>query len=161
MRNIKQQRGSYIVEFAISATVFMYLLFAAVEVGRLMYTWSALNLATQRGARVAAVCPLYDEKINQIAIFETGDGTGSTIIPGVNTSHISVQYLDEGGAQTDEYLDISYVTVSIANYTHNLLIPLFLPEAATNNILSPSFTTTLPVESLGYDPSSESRTCFI
>ena len=161
MKNIKQQRGSYIVEFAISATVFMYLLFAAVEVGRLMYTWSALNLATQRGARVAAVCPLHDEKINQIAIFETGDGMGSTIIPGVNTSHISVQYLDEGGAQTDEYLDISYVTVSIANYTHNLLIPLFLSEAAANNILSPSFATTLPVESLGYDPSSESRTCFI
>ena len=158
--NKSQQSGAYIVEFAYSIGIFMFLLFAVIETGRILYTWSALTLVTQRGARVAAVCPVHDELIAQIAVFGGSNGNASTIIPGVGADNISVSYLDESGAASVAYENIAYVNVSIINYTHKLLIPLFLNESIARNILAPTFSTTLSVESLGYDPSSESRVCF-
>lgn len=160
MSSASRQKGAYTVEFAFSIGIFMFLLFAVVETGRLLYTWSALTLVTQRGARVAAVCPLNDEMIAKIAVFGAGDNNASTIIPGVEADNISLSYLTDSGAPSTAYEDIAYVNVSVINYTHELLIPLFLDENFARSILAPSFSTTLPVESLGYNPSSESRVCF-
>ncbi len=161
MKPLHYQRGSYIVEVAIAGAIFMFMLFAVVEIGRAVYTWSALNLATQRGARVAAVCPVDDPAVRRIAIFGTGENTGSTLVPGLDSSHIAVSYLDEGGAETIDYQSISYVRVSISNYTHSLLIPVLLSETVANNLLSPTFATTLPAESLGYEPDGNTRVCFV
>lgn len=158
--DIRQQAGAYTVEFAFSIGIFMFILFGVIEVGRILYTWSALTLVTQRGARVAAVCPLNDALIAQIAVFATNSNNDSRIIPGVSTNNISLSYLDEAGAPSAAYEDITYVSVSIIDYTHELLIPLFINENIAGNILAPTFSTTLPVESLGYNPSSESRVCF-
>ncbi len=158
--NINNQRGSYSVEFAFSIGIFLFLLFGVIETGRLLYTWSALNLVTQRGARIAAVCPVNDELIAQIAVFGTGGNNASQIIPGVGADNIAINYLDESGASTTTYEEITYVNVSITGYTHELLIPTFFSENLERNIISPTFSTTLPVESLGYNPTSESRVCF-
>ena len=158
--HLHRQRGSYSVEYAFSIGIFLFLLFAIIETGRILYTWSALNLVTQRGARVATVCPVNDELIAQIAVFGTGENNASKIIPGVDSGNISLSYFDEVGAPSSAYADIKYVNVSITDYTHELLIPLILNESTVNNLLAPTFSTTLPVESLGYNPSSESRVCF-
>jgi len=155
-----KQRGAYTVEFAFAVGIFMFLLFGIIETARLLYTWSALTLVTQRGARVAAVCPIDDELIAQIAVFGANGNPASKIIPGVSTENIALSYMDEDGAPSAAYSKIAYVNVSVVNYTHELLIPMFLSEDNARNILSPSFSTTLPVESLGYNPTSESRVCF-
>ena len=157
---INRQRGAYTVEFAFSIGIFLFLLFAIIETGRLLYTWSALNLVTQRGARVAAVCPVNDAMIAQIAVFGSNESGASTIIPGVTAGNIALTYYDENGAPSTAYQDITYVNVSIENYTHQLLIPVFFSDNLARNILAPTFSTTLPVESLGYNPSGENRVCF-
>jgi len=158
--NKNRQRGAYTVEFAFAIGIFLFLLFAIIETGRLLYTWSALNLATQRGARVAAVCPINDDLIARIAVFGSSDTGASQIIPGVGADNIALAYFDEDGAPSTSYKDITYVNVSIANYTHELLIPVLLGDDVASNILAPTFSTTLPVESLGYNPSGENRVCF-
>ncbi len=157
---IKQQRGAYTVEFAFAIGIFLLLLFAVIEIGRLFYTWSALNLVTQRGARVAAVCPVNDALIAQIAVFGSNESEVSTIIPGVTSDNVALAYYDENGAPSTAYEDITYVNVSITNYTHKLLIPVFFSDNLARDILAPTFSTTLPVESLGYNPSAENRVCF-
>ena len=156
----KSQSGVYTVEFAFSIAICMFLLFGIIETGRLLYTWSALNLVTQRGARVAAVCPINDEKIAQIAIFANSSTGSSKIIPGVGPENISVSYFDKSGATSTAYEDVVFVNVAITGYTHNLLIPILQSDDMERSILAPSFSTTLPVESLGYDPTSGSRVCF-
>ena len=65
----RQQQGLYIVEFAIVSAVFFFMMFAAMEVARMMFVWSALDSMTQRGARVAAVCPLNDAVVGSVAIY--------------------------------------------------------------------------------------------
>ena len=159
-QNLSKQAGAYIVEVSFTIDIAMFLIFAVIETGRLLYTWSALNLMTQRGARVAAVCPVNDAKIAQIAVFSSEENTGSMIVPGIGSENILISYFDESGADSTAYEDIAYVNVSITGYAHQMLIPLLSSESLSNNILAPTFSTTLPVESLGYDPSSESRVCF-
>lgn len=158
------QRGAYLVEFALTYAVFMFVLLGCVEVARVMYTWSALNHVTQRGARVAAVCPVNDSKIAQIAVFGTQDSDGgstdSSLIPGVTASNISVSYQDEAGNSSTDYAAIRFVTVSVNAYTHQMLIPNLLADFVSPALTAPAFSTTLPVESLGYNPDTETRVCF-
>lgn len=145
--NIKrQQKGLYTVEFAIVAGVFFLMMFGAVEVARLMFTWSALDAMTQRGARIAAVCPLNDAAVEQTAIFD------GNIVPGVTAANISVRYLDEDGAVTAVTGDTRFVEVSIQNYTHQMLIPATVAGFVAPLLTAPPFTTLRPAESLGRNP---------
>lgn len=147
-----RQRGIYVVEFAIVAGVFFFMMFAAIEVARLLFTWSALDAATQRGARVAAVCPLNNARISQVAIFGDGGG-GSTVIPGIEESNIGIRYLTQAGNPTANIANVWYVEVSIQNYQHRMLIPETVANFAAPLLTAPAFTTTRPAESLGRNPS--------
>lgn len=154
MRNLKNrsdQQGVYIVEFTLVAGLFFVMLFGAIEVARLFYTWSALDAMTQRGARVAAVCPMNDPAIAQVAIYGNGGGT-STLVPGVTTANINIQYLAGNGNPTGVRNNVNFVQVSIQNYTHQMLIPQTLAGFFAPLLTSPPFTTSLPSESLGKDP---------
>ncbi len=155
-----RQHGGYIVEFALTYALFMFVLLGCVEVARVMFTWSALNHATQRGARVAAVCPVNDTKIAQIAIFGADGDTASSLIPGINASNILVEYQDASGSDTTDYADIRYVTVSVSAYTHQMLVPELVAGYVSPTISAPAFSTTLPAESLGYNPDTQTRVCF-
>ena len=153
-----KQRGVYIVELAFAAPIFLFMVFCALEVARLMYTWSALDAATQRGARVAAVCPQDDLLVKQIAIF--GDSVNaSAVLPNLTPGDISVAYLDGNGAVSTAYADIRLVQVEVSGYTHQMLIPA-INAFVSPNLLSPTFTATKPSESLGWNPDSDSRVCF-
>ena len=43
--------GQALVEFALVLPIFLLLLFGLIDVGRLVYTWNALNQAAREGAR--------------------------------------------------------------------------------------------------------------
>jgi hypothetical protein len=64
---------------------------------------------------------------------------------------VSVRYLNQNGTEDgideDKQSVIKFVEVSIPDYTHNLIIPLW-----GEPIKAPAFTTTLPSESLGAVP---------
>jgi len=67
---------------------------------------------------------------------------------------VVTRYLDANGGETANYPDIRFVQVAMQNYTHRLLIPAPLPD-----LQLPPFTTTLPAESLGYNPDTGAREC--
>jgi Flp pilus assembly protein TadG len=145
------QRGVTTVEFAIVGLLAMITLFGVLEIARAFFVYNALEEATRRGARVAAVCQVNDPAISEITIFNSSGGSTSAIVSGLTTGNVVVEYLDQTGNilvdPMGSYGLIRYVRVSIAGFTHQLLIPLFASSFTT-----PSFATTLPAESLGVWP---------
>ncbi|MDJ0748011.1 MAG: pilus assembly protein [Woeseiaceae bacterium] len=146
----KSQQGTTTVEFAIVAVAFFTILFGVIEIPRAFFVLNALEEVTRRGARIAAVCPINDPAIRNVALFNaTGDGSASVVLPGLSTSDIVVQYLGADGSAignpNGNFIDIRYVRVSIANtYRTELAIPF-----ANAFFDAPPFSTTLPRESLG------------
>jgi Flp pilus assembly protein TadG len=158
MKGIRQ-RGTTTVEFAIIGTVLMVVVFGVIEFGRALFVINMLTEATRRGARMAAVCPVGDPKPAQVAVFANG-GTNSSLVAGLTTANIQVQYLDTSGAviagpgTAAGFNSIRYVRVSIVGFTQTLLIPLHLTAVPLSG-----FSTTLPRESLGVYPSVGSTPC--
>lgn len=148
MRLVKRQQGTTVVEFALVAVVFFTVLIGLIDLSRLYFDIAALDEATRRGARVAAVCPVNDPMIAQTAVF-SDDGVESALIPGLLTNHVLLQYLNEDGDVVADpagagYGSIRYVRTSIQNFQ----IQMFIPFMA-NLIDMPGMETTIPSESLG------------
>jgi hypothetical protein len=150
--NNKRQSGITTVEFAIVAVVLITVILAVIDISRLFFSVAALNEATRRGARVAAVCPVNDDAIKQIAVFNVSGETGaSAIVGGLETQHIDVEYLDESGGLIDDpspgvgFDEISYVRVRING---GFRLQMFVP-GLTRVFSVPGFAATLPRESLG------------
>lgn len=124
------QRGAAAVEFALIASLLFTLLFGVIEMSRVLFYWNTATEATRLGARLAVVC---DQNTSTIK-------NKMTAMLGVlDPGNISVDYLPSG-------CDINScrsVTVSISGLTVSTLIPL-IPL----NIEMPSFSTTLPRESM-------------
>ncbi len=141
-----RQNGLATVEFALVAFVLFMLMFGVIEIGRGFFVVSALDEATRRGARMAVVCPINDPAIFQAAAFN------NAVIPDLDASDISVEYLDSGGALVANPADptgfrlIRYVRVRVVGYQHQMLIPLVTALAP---FFMPEFATVLPRESLG------------
>ncbi|ABV36977.1 conserved hypothetical protein [Shewanella sediminis HAW-EB3] len=132
------QRGVYAVEFAIVAGVFLMLLFAIIEVGRLMYTYNVLHEASRRAARIAVVCQVTDTDIKNMGLFN-----GIDLIPNLTPANLTISYLDNEGDEATG-MAIVLVRAEIANYQHEFLVP-----GLYRVINSPTFSTYLPRESLG------------
>jgi Flp pilus assembly protein TadG len=146
---MKKMRGVTMVEFAIVAAALMMLLFACLEFGRATYSFAALNEGTRRAARLAAVCPLNDPKIAAAVNFLG--------ISGFTNANVSVNYLDSTGAAlgaAPPVVNVYYVRVGIVGFTIPLAIPMVSPT-----LTSPSFTVTLPAESLGVSNTGVSTAC--
>lgn len=143
-----RQSGLATVEFALVGALFLVVLIGVLEFGRALFVWNTLTEATRRGARLAAVCPLNDPAIANVAVFNAPDASGnSAILHGLNSSHVEIDYLDDSGDVTGTFANIAYVRVRISDYQYTLLIPFF-PLTLT----APEFETTLPRESLGALP---------
>src|SRR5437868_3333825 len=170
----KKERGTSMAEFAVVATFFFMLIFAIIEFGRLLYTHNALTDAARRGARYAVIHQTeagvntdgtpQDAKCvkNAIMYGEThisaypacNPAAGQpTLINGISSATIRVTYtgadLDSNPASPNPYgSNLGTATVTITNYTFNLSIPL-----VHRTLTMPAYTTTLPAESAGFEPS--------
>jgi hypothetical protein len=149
---IRKQRGLASVEAAIVGLVAMITLFGVLEVARVFFVMNALEEATRRGARVAAVCQLNDAAIAEVTVFNpSGGGANSALLSGLTTGNVVVEYLDQAGnvlgAPGGSFGLIRFVRVSIQNFTHQLIIPLL-----ARTFTMPNFATTIPAESLGVWP---------
>ena len=145
----KRQNGMYLVEFAIVGGVFVLILFTLIEFGRALFVMNSLGEATRRGARLAAVCPIGDPAIREVAIFNpSGGGGNSPMIAGLTTGNVAVEYLDINsgviGDPVANFVQIRYVRVRITNFSHTFLIPF-----VNLSLVTPGFPATLPRESLG------------
>lgn len=147
--NRRKQTGLTTVEFAIIGALALLVLFAVIEFGRSMFVLNALAEGTRRGARIAAVCPINDPAIAEVAVFNIpGGGANSPIINGLTTGNVSVEYLDANGIPlvnpAGTFILIRHVRVRIVNFQHQMLIPF-----GTYVFPTPDFATVLPRESLG------------
>lgn len=146
MNSRKGQAGVYSVEFAIVATVVFIIIFACLEVSRLMFTYNVLAEASRRAARLASVCapdtsgsPDAPLALQSLALYD-----GTRIGPDLSTANLNIEYLSLDGTPAATFFDIALVRASIVNYQHSFIVPGL---AFTFN--SPDFSTTLPRESLG------------
>jgi len=141
-----RQHGLTTVEFAIVAAVLFMMIFGVIEAGRAYFVASALDEATRRGARMAAVCPINDPAIAQAAAFN------NTLIPGLDAGDIVVEYLDDSANvvanPTDPagFITIRFVRVRVVGFQHQLFIPLV---SALSQFTMPEYATIIPRESLG------------
>ena len=134
---MRKMQGMVMVEFAIVGGALMMVIFGCLEFGRATYSLAALNEGTRRAARLAAVCPINDPVIVPAVNFMG--------VNGFSASDVTLNYLDANGtvlAGTPASSSVYYVQVSVGGS-----IPLAIP--LLNTAVSPSFTVTLPAESLG------------
>jgi hypothetical protein len=142
MATRRNQQGTTTVEFAIVGLVFFTVLFGIIDLSRIFFSLAALDESTRRGARVAAVCPVDDPLVTQVALF-------NGLVPTLGPQHIAVQYLDEDGAVVGApagagYGSIRFVRVRIENFQLQTVIP-----GLAALLTMPAFETTIPSESLG------------
>ncbi|SFM22704.1 TadE/TadG family type IV pilus assembly protein [Nitrosomonas communis] len=124
------QRGVAAVEFALIASILFTVLIGAMEMSRVLFYWNSATEATRLGARLAVVC-------NQDA---AAIKTKMQAMLGVlGSSNITVDYLPSGCDSNT----CTSITVGITGLTVSTVIP-FVPL----NISMPSFSTTLPRESM-------------
>ena len=155
----KDERGSAVAEFAMVAGLFFMILISIVEFSRLLYTHNALTDAARRGARYAAIHKEADETcVRNVVIYGERHvdsdcaPTGPPLVNDLADATINIIYK---GADTngDGTIDTGYgtnlgtVTVTIENYTFDMLIPL-----VDLNLDMPHYTTTLSAESAGEEP---------
>jgi hypothetical protein len=160
-KNRKKQRGIATVEFAIAGFATLAVIFAAIEMSRLMFTHNTLTEASRRGARVAAVCNVADQQeIQRLTIFNTaGSGGQSPILRNLTTDNVVIEYLDADGNVIPNiagpgYFSIEYVRVRIVNFRHNFIFP-----GIDLNLNMPEYPTTVPRESLGVARTGQVTTC--
>jgi hypothetical protein len=139
---MKHIRGVYAIEFSIVASVFFLVLFSAIEVGRLLYTYSVLHEAARRAARIAVVCQVSAD-IHSQALFN-----GADLVPNLTNDNLSISYLKLDGTIIDDLVNdrgfIRLVRAEITGYKHQFLVP-----GLSRTLISPTFSATLPRESLG------------
>jgi Flp pilus assembly protein TadG len=141
--NFRRQSGLAAVEFAVVGATALVILFGCIEVGRTLFVWNAVGEATRRGARVAIVTASADAARAAVLAYSP------SVMKALTTSNVDVTYCNEAGSTCGgaPAADTMFVTVSIQDYTHALMIP-----GLKLNLSVPAFSTTLPAESLGFDP---------
>lgn len=137
----KDQRGATMVEFAIGATVFLSVMFAALEFGRALWVHNALTDAARRGARYAVLHAASDENsVKNVVVYGDPAGGSKPVVDNLTTANVSVSYSNFG-------LEGGTVSVSITNYQFQFVLPLL-----GTTIQMPGYETTLTGESAGLVP---------
>ncbi len=141
----RRQQGAAAVEFALVAAFggFMVALFAAVEMGRILFTMNSANEATELGARIAVVCDPNDSRI--LARMQD-------IVPSLTASNVDISYNPLGCASGSAAVareTCDSVTVSIKP---GMKVTATIPFVDFGFDM-PAFTTTKPREAM------DSSTC--
>ncbi|KVU37353.1 pilus assembly protein TadG [Burkholderia ubonensis] len=132
----RMQRGATAVEFAMIAAIFCTVLIGICEFGRVLFYWNTASEAMRLGARTATVCDA-DATVIKKRI--------TSLMPLLKSANVALSYAP-AGCDSDAATARStceFVTVSVTNITVTTLIPFVKVK-----VTMPSFTTTLPRESL-------------
>lgn len=137
----KNERGATLVEFAIAATVLLTAMFAVIEFGRALWVHNALSDAARRGARYAALHSASDvDDVKNVVVYGDPAGGSKPTIPNLTADNVTVTY-------SNFALNTGTVTVKVTNYQFQFVIPI-----VGKTITMPSYSTTLPGESVGFIP---------
>jgi len=120
------ERGVQLVELAIVLPLFMILFAATAEFGRYFYEYTTLSKAARLGARY-----LVTEKVDcanadiarKLVVYGNTAGTGSPILPGLLTSHVTVTPNDLDCSGTPQGVPPA-ITISISGFKHESLFDI-------------------------------------
>lgn len=120
------ERGVQLLELAIVLPLFVILFAATAEFGRYFYEYTTLSKGARLGARY-----LVTEKVDcahanlarNLVVFGNTAGTGSPILPGLLTSHVSVSPNDLDCAGTPQGVPQA-ITISISGFKHESLFDI-------------------------------------
>lgn len=143
----KSQRGLAMVEFSISMLVVLFLMMVAVELGRLLFSYTILTQQVRAGARYASINALSPALVLEVAsvraetqqVVVTGQTQGgAAVLNGLTTSDVTVNGVFPAGASKP------HVIVS-ASYTYTPIFPVIPTfwggaDFAFNNVLNSSTT---------------------
>jgi hypothetical protein len=148
-----RQKGLSTVEFAVVAVVLFVMIFGVFEVARGYYVYAMLDEVTRRASRLAAVCPINDPAISQMAIFNpSGDTSDSALVGDLAPGNVVIDYLDMNAGVVANpttaagFAQIRYVRARIVGYQHSIIVPFV---AGIGSVQMPQFQSILPRESLG------------
>jgi Flp pilus assembly protein TadG len=135
------ERGATLLEFAICATIFLTVMFAALEFGRALWVHNALTDAARRGARYAVIHSAADAaSVKNVVVYGDPAGGSQPVVNDLTTANVTVTYSNFG-------LDGGTASVSITSYQFQFVLPL-----VSTAIQMPNYTTTLTGESAGLVP---------
>lgn len=148
--NKESENGAAIVEFTITATVFLMIIMAIVSAGHLFFTHNALVESTRRGARYAAFLTKPDsgacenssttvDPVKNMVLYGTPTAGTSTLVNNLQPSNITVCYSSDYGVGQGT------VSVKIESYTYTFAVGAF-------TINMPAYQTTVVGESAGTEP---------
>jgi Flp pilus assembly protein TadG len=144
--NRKNERGSTLAEFAIAALVFFIALFSVLEIARMLWTYNALADGVRRGARWAALnAPGSASTVKNVVMYGTTSAGSQTIVHGLNTNHIQVNYSGDFGVH------LGSVSVTLTNFQFEFLT---LPDVLGASLTFPDYQVTLTGESAGCVPTA-------
>ena len=111
-----RQRGTAIIEFALSVPLLVLLSIMVVEMGRALYQYNALAKSVRDAARYLSM-QLPNTQVAQaknLVVFGTPDGTGTPLVPGLDiASHVPDPTWQTAGADPL----INTVTIQVTNYS--------------------------------------------
>jgi hypothetical protein len=144
------ERGTAIVEFAITAAFFLMIIMAIISGGHLFFTHNAMVESTRRGARYAATqckpnlvgCVGSDtslDRVKNVVLYGTPTAGTSPLVNNLTAANITVDY------STDFDVAQGTVSVKIVNYNYTFAV-------AARVINMPPYQTTVTGESAGFTP---------
>ena len=111
------QQGAAVVEFALVIAIFITLLLAIMDFGRILYVWNAAAEATRWGARVAVVC-------DQLSPDQVRSKM-KTILPELSNSNIAINWYNPEGTVNNscDASNCKGVEVSITGFSVQPISP--------------------------------------
>lgn len=113
------QRGIAIVEATIVLPILLLLLLAIGEFGRMLYQYHILTKAVRAGTHHLGVenwhnnnfeRPIMEDKIRKLILYGNDTTTGRSVLPGMQSSDISISYkqIPVGSSYTYMVIDVRY-----------------------------------------------------
>jgi Flp pilus assembly protein TadG len=147
---IHSERGTAIVEFALTAAFFLMMIMAIISAGHLFFTHNALVESTRRGARYAATlakpatgsCANNSttvDPVKNMVLYGTPTAGTTTLVNNLTASNVTVCYSSDYGVGQGT------VSVKIENYNYTFAV-------AARVINMPPYQTTVVGESAGTVP---------
>jgi hypothetical protein len=140
----KFQKGATAVEFALVSIIFLSMLLAIMDFGRVLYTWNAAAEATRLGARISVVCDRGATKV--LSAMEQ-------FVP-MTSSNLHIDWYDATGniSTSCDSSSCAGVAVGLTGLTVQTVSPL--AWIGFSSLPVPDFQTYLPREVMGQDPDS-------
>lgn len=140
----KYQTGATIVEFALVSVLFLTVLLAIMDFGRILFTWNAVAEATRVGARVSVVCDIGAARV--LADMQK--------FAPITSANLQINWYDGSGniSTSCDHTNCAGVAVSVTGLNITPVSPLTWIGFSSLNV--PGFSTYLSREIMGQDPGS-------